>query len=303
MGAVAGPSATLIAIMAALAAAVTFAISAVLQQRAAADTPERLALSPRLLVELARHPVWLAGTVVSSVGFLLHILALAFGPLTLVQPLIVTQLVFAVLLAAPSGHRRLGVREWSGALAVVGGIVVFLAVARPHDGNSDPPMVVWLTISFSLLLAASSVLLGMRAPLGPRRATWLGAAGGILFGLQAALMETVTFRMGPELVGTLTSWHLWAVIVVSAVAAVCSQSAFQAGSVAFSLPVMNVLELLMAVLIGAVAFGEPLSEAPAAITLEILAGIAVIAGVFSLNRSPVFLELHQAVPARAEPGR
>lgn len=76
----------------------------------------------------------------------------------------------------------------------------------------------------------------------------------------------------------------------------CAQSAFQAGQVAFSLPIIDTLEPSVAILIGAVAFGERLTNTPLAIAIEIASGIAIVAGVFTLDRSPVLRCLHQQQP-------
>lgn len=77
---------TLISVVAALAAGASFALASVWQQRAAASAPVELALSPRLLLVLARRPIWLAGIGAGMASFGLQALALSFGPLTLVHP-------------------------------------------------------------------------------------------------------------------------------------------------------------------------------------------------------------------------
>jgi drug/metabolite transporter (DMT)-like permease len=288
-----GHTATLIAAAAALAAAASFALASVWQQRAAATAPVEMALSPRLLLVLARRPIWLAGMGAGIASFGLQALALAFGPLTLVQPLIVTELVFAMPLGLRASRTRLGMREWMATLAVVTGIVVFLLTARPHQGNPDAPDVVWLVIGSLVIVAVGAAVVGVRFPLGPRRATLFAAAAGTLFGLQSALLRTITVRLGRDVFQTLTSWHPYALAVVGIAGMLCAQSAFQASQVAFSLPIIDTLEPAVAILIGAVAFGERLTNTPAAIAVEIASGLAIIAGVFTLDRSPVLRCLQQ----------
>jgi drug/metabolite transporter (DMT)-like permease len=280
-----GSGNTVIAVAAALAAAASFALAAVWQQRAAATAPAHLALSPRLVLALARRPLWLAGMGAGLASFGLQAVALAYGPLTLVQPLIVTELVFAVPLGLRTGQLRLGMREYGATLAVVAGIVLFLLTARPHQGNPDAPDEVWLVIGSLVIIATGFAVAGARLPMGPLRATFLAAAAGTLFGLQSALLRTITVRLGHDLVHTLSSWHPYALAVVGTAGVLCAQSAFQAGQVAFSLPIIDTLEPLVAILIGAVAFGERLANTPAAIAVEIASGLAIIAGVFTLDRS------------------
>ena len=207
---------------------------------------------------LARRPIWLAGigAGVASIG--LQALALAFGPLTLVQPLLVTDLVFAMLLGMRRSRQRLGMREWAGMLAVVAGLAIFLLTARPYQGKPDSRDVVWLVIGLLALVAAGAAVAGGRSPVGVRRAILLAAAAGTLFGLQSALLRTVSVRLGRGILQTLTSWHPYALAVVAIAGVLCSQSAFQAGPVGVSLPVIDTLEPSVAILIGAVAFGEHL---------------------------------------------
>jgi drug/metabolite transporter (DMT)-like permease len=290
-------AATLIAVAAALAAGASFAFASVWQQRAAASAPVEMALSPRLLLVLARRPIWLAGMGAGIASFGLQALALTFGPLTLVQPLIVTELVFAVPLGLRGSGVRIRTREWIATLAVISGIVAFLLTARPHQGNPDAPDVVWLVIGSLVLVAAGAAVIGVRLPLGPRRAMCFAAAAGILFGLQSALLRTITVRLGRDVLHTLTSWHPYALAMVGTAGVLCAQSAFQAGQVAFSLPIIDTLEPSVAILIGAVAFGERLTNTPAAIAVEMASGIAIIAGVFTLDRSPALAARQQRPPA------
>jgi hypothetical protein len=143
------------------------------------------------------------------------------------------------------------------------------------------------------LVAVGAAVAGGRSPVGVRRAILLAAAAGTLFGLQSALLRTVSVRLGRDLLQTLTSWHPYALAVVAVAGVLCSQSAFQAGPVAVSLPVIDTLEPSVAILIGAVAFGEHLTYSPGVIVLEVVSGAAIIAGVIVLDRSPVILGLQQ----------
>jgi hypothetical protein len=95
------------------------------------------------------------------------------------------------------------------------------------------------------------------------------AAAGTVFGLQSALLRTITVGLERGVLQTLTSWHPYALAVVGTAGMLCGQSAFQAGQVTFSLPIIDMLESSVAILIGAVAFGERLTNTPLAIAIEI----------------------------------
>ena len=124
-----------VSVVAALAAGATFAVGSVLQQNAARQAPASVSMSWRLLVDLAHRRQWLLG-IGSDVGsFGLQALALAFGPLALVQPLLVVSgLLVAVPLAVRWRGRQLGPREWAGTAAVGLGLAAFLAAASPSEG-------------------------------------------------------------------------------------------------------------------------------------------------------------------------
>ena len=129
--------ATVIAVTAALGAACCFALAAVIQHGAARDTGEKL-LSLRLLLALARNPRWLSGVALGVLSFAVQGLALAFGPLALVQPLAATDVLFALPMIAVLHRYRLTRGDWLGAGAVAGGIALFFAVSPPSEGARAP---------------------------------------------------------------------------------------------------------------------------------------------------------------------
>src|SRR3984957_6864657 len=112
--------------VAALLAAFSFAVPALVQQTVARATGADEALRPRLLLDLARRPRWLAGIGLDALSFFILALALAFGPLALVQPLASLDVLFALPLIARRQHRRLTLGDGIGAAAVAAGIAVFL---------------------------------------------------------------------------------------------------------------------------------------------------------------------------------
>jgi len=126
----------IIAVGAGLASAFFYALCSVLQHRAAGQVPVRGTFSPALMLDLVRHPVWLLGTVSDGAGLSMQALALGFGPVALVQPLLVTGLLFAVVLTATLAHRRPHGSEAAGAVLCVAGVAAFLFAAQPANGVS-----------------------------------------------------------------------------------------------------------------------------------------------------------------------
>src|SRR5580658_8395394 len=117
-----------------IASAASYGMAAVLQQHAAVREPAALSMRAGLLGRLVRRPWWLVGNALDGVGYLFQFLALRRGSLTLVEPLLILSLVFALPVAALLDHRRIAASEWvpTGFIAV--GLGVFLRVGRPGLG-------------------------------------------------------------------------------------------------------------------------------------------------------------------------
>ena len=160
--------ATVIAVIAALGAACCFALAAVVQHGAARDTGEKL-LSLRLLLALGRNPRWVAGVALGGLSFAIQGLALAFGPLALVQPLAATDVLFALPMIAIARRYRLTRGDWLGAGAVVGGIALFLAVSPPSEGTREPGLATWAPVILAAgAFAAVAGLAAVRLAALPR---------------------------------------------------------------------------------------------------------------------------------------
>ncbi|MET9443187.1 DMT family transporter [Streptomyces sp. NPDC006610] len=282
-----------VAVLASLAAGVCFAVAGVLQQRAAARRPDDEALSPRLLGHLAREPLWLAGIALAVLAYGFQSLALAFGPLSLVQPLIVAELVFAVPLSAWLHRMRLGRREWSGTVAVAAGLALALASARPHGGRpgSAGPLS-WLLILGATAVLVCLALAAARLLTGPWRASATALAAGAVMGTQSVLLAATVERLRHGLGPTLGAWQPYALIVASAGGLLLIQTAFQQGPLAASLPVIDATEPVVAVAVGTAVFGESLHTGWP-VTAITVAGLALVAaGIVRLDSSPVIAALH-----------
>src|SRR5436190_492156 len=116
------------AIVLAVLAGLSYAGAAVLQQRVASSQAPELSLRPGLLLALVRQPVWLLGIALDVGAYLLEAGALASGTVVTVAPLLVSGLLFALPLSTVGGRGRVTRREWIPAIAVTGGLAVFVVV-------------------------------------------------------------------------------------------------------------------------------------------------------------------------------
>ena len=271
-----------VAIVAALAAALLFALASVLQQGEAERQPPEKALRPSLLARLAVQPRWLAGLCFDVSGYVLQWVALTLGSLVVVQPLLVVSLLFALPIKARLAPYRMRTWDWGGAVLTTAGLGVFLAVSRPAAGHTGVSASTWVGL-LTVASAVAGVLLLLGRRCSPRwKAMAFGTAGGVLYGATAALTKSCAhlLQQGPG--ALLSSWQPYALLVAGLVGMVVSQSAFQAGPLDASLPTLSATDPVVSVVVGAVAFGESLRTGLAANAVEVLSFSAIVVGIFML---------------------
>jgi drug/metabolite transporter (DMT)-like permease len=266
-----------------LGAAFFYALTSVMQHGAMRVIPAERSMRPRMLVDLLRHRRWLLSNLLDGCGYVLQFLALRAGSLVVVSTLLVTGLLFAMPLGAAASHRRPGRLDWLATVAVVVGLCGFLVAGRPVIGAGNTSRNGWIGTAVAAgVLVALLVALAER---GPQRwkAPALGAATGVVFGLTAALLKASGHLLDRGLIHTMESWQPYALAALAAFGVVASQSAFQAGPLQASLPVLTIIEPVVAAVIGLAAFHEhiithgPRAVAEAAAVLVLAAGVAVLA--------------------------
>jgi drug/metabolite transporter (DMT)-like permease len=245
----------------ALVAAFFFALAATLQQKGALGTGEVSLAHPRSLLHLARNRIWLFGTAALLVGYAFQAVALDNGRLSVVQPLLVTTIVFALPLGYFLTGQHVGRREIVGAAMVVGGLVLFTGVGDPAGGKDDAPADEWaIAIAVVCLLGIVLVLAGNRGTL-ERKAGMYGAAAGLLYGLSASLWKpTVEVLDADGLEAMLTTWELYAFALAGVAAFVIQQVSLGTGRLAPSVATTSVMNPIVSVVIGIVLLDETLSE-------------------------------------------
>ena len=277
---------TAIAVVAALTAGFCFAAGSVVQQGVARQSGDE-ALRIRLLWDLVRQPRWVGGVALEAFSFVILGVALVFGPLTLVLPLAATDVLFALPLIARRQRRSLTRQDMLGALTVAAGIAIFLAVSPPTSGASAPPIGRWIPVFLALgILVALAAVAALRVR-GKPRVILLAAAAGALYGLLDALTKSTVDLFSSVGWATLVHWEPYALAATGVVGALFGQSAFGAGALSLSLPVIDTLEPVCAVVIGATVFGERLASSPLQLAFQLAGGAAAVAGIALLSRSTI----------------
>jgi drug/metabolite transporter (DMT)-like permease len=272
-------------VAAALAGAVFAAIGIVVRQRATMDVPRDQGVSTVMWSTLLRRRLWWAGTGAAVTGYAFQAVALAYGSLLLVAPLMVSALLFALPLSARLAHRRVSRAEWGWAVVLTIGLGVFVALARTKPGDYEgSELTAVIVAGISLLFVAGCLLVALRLS-NWRRAILLAVGVGVLFGVVAVLTKLVMHivREG-SMLRLMTTPVLYVVIAVGIIATLLQQSAFHAGSLRASVPAMLVLEPVVAVFLGEVVLQEHLAVSkPAALVLAI-AVLTMGAATIALGR-------------------
>lgn len=288
-----------IATAASLAAAALFAMAGVLQQRSSVGRPME---GVRLLLDLVRRPMWLSGIGFAILAYAFQALALAYGPLSLVQPLIVSELLFAIPLAAWLHRMRLRSRDWLGALAVAGGLATTLIAAQPHGGEARAPLGEWFLALAAVSLITAAAVAGSRiAPATPRTAL-LALAGGAVMGAQSLLLDATVEQVETEGWGAIfSSWPVYMLVGASIIGLVLIQNAFHAGPLAASMPVIDATEPAVAVTVSVALFGEQVRIAWPSWAFALVGIAVVLTGIVLLDTSPLLKALRRVEELDRDP--
>jgi drug/metabolite transporter (DMT)-like permease len=258
----------------ALIAAFLFALAATLQQKGALGLPGISLSDPASLVRLAKQRPWLLGTIALLIAYGVQAAALDRGRLAIIQPLLVTTIVFALPLGYLLTGQRVGRREVVGALVIILGLALFAVFGDPAGGRDDAPNGEWaIALIVIAIICALLLYLAARSD-GVRKAAYYGVVAGVLFGLSACLVKPTIETLHISVEDVLTSWELYAMAGTGIAAFVLQQVSLGMGFLATSVATVSVANPIVSVTLGALLFEERLSR-PAWHVAVAVAGLAV----------------------------
>ncbi|MER7053558.1 MULTISPECIES: DMT family transporter [unclassified Streptomyces] len=278
----------------ALLAAFSNALATVLQRRAALSVPQTQGFRPGLILDLLRRPVWIGGMLAVVVAGVGQAVALATGPLSLVQPLFVLELPLALLLASLMTGRHLPRAMWLAVGGVVVGLGVALASAAPDAGEPDVPLDRWVPAlaacaGAAVLLAAA----GLKRPVGKARAGCLGASTAVWYALTAALMKDSMRALDTDgVVGFLTAWQTYGFAAAGVCAVLLLEHAMQGGPLIASQPALTLGDATVSLLLGVVLYREDVRTGWWVVP-ELLGVALIVMGVLTLARRGIDLRAGQ----------
>jgi hypothetical protein len=279
-----------------LLAAVLLGAGFVLQQDAAQRMPQSDFLRLRLIADLLRQPRWLAGLGIMIAGQLLGALVIGHLVLALSEPLLATNLLFALIIAGRVSGQQARLRELIGAVILLAGVSalsVARAVTSVQDSVGSPAY--WPYVGAAIGGIAACLAIAGRRRQGEIRALLTGIAAGLVLGIQDALTRITVRSLGSvhQVTVLLTSWPAYSLVAVGIVALWLMQSAFSSAPLHASLPGITAAEPVSGIVLGIVAFREKVPASPLLIALQIAGLLALVAGVILVARSPVLTSLRQ----------
>jgi hypothetical protein len=269
----------------ALAAALSSAVNLITQHSASVGAPKR-EKGWRLVAYLFRQPPWLLGWIAAAGAFAFQAVALHHGQLSVVQPILVTELVFVLVLRRVWIGQDVARAAWAAALVVCGALAAFLVAAEPTGGHSSPETGQWL--SALLVFGGAIALLAAGGTRGSpvRRAALLGAAAGLAWALAATFVKTATGTLAASGVGgMLTRWPVYALAVAVTAGMLLGQSALHVGPLSASQPLLAIVNPLASIILSIWLFDERFTDSPARIAIAGLAMAVLAVGVIALSRT------------------
>ncbi len=296
-------SALALSVLLALVSAVAYAAGAIVQERVASTTPHR-PYAP------LRHGAWWAAVALNGLGALLHVGALAYGPLSLVQPLGALTIVFALPMAAVFVRRKAGAAAWRGAIMASAGLAGLLSLTGTADAQSlaGGERLAVALVTFGGVAAV--FLAAQRVHRAVVRSILLATAAGAAFGIASVFTKTVavdwTSTGGPaaQLPSLLT------VAGLAAAGLLLSQASYRGAGLAAPLATVTVINPVVAAAVGISLFGEHFRYGATGTALALGCGVVAAGGLILLTTERLGAHADRrrtlpAVPAQelAPPGR
>jgi drug/metabolite transporter (DMT)-like permease len=289
----------------ALLAAFVYGSGVVLQQKAAMEVPAEYAARPGLLVRLVRRPLWVLGLGADAVGFGLQAAALHKGSLVIVQPLLTTALLFTLGLTVLWTRESIPGWDWVGVLLVLAGLAVFLVVSSPNLDSvavaDQPDWALAAAVVGGLVIVLA--IAALRSA-GAVRAGLFGVCAGMADAFMAVLAKAFSGALSHGWFHAFRGWTPYALVIAGIAALLLTNTAYQAGFPTVSLPIITVVDPLVGSLIGITLFDDHLSLQGMRGPVVVAALLLAVSGIIMLTRdtklaSQITGEAPTAVPGTA----
>ncbi|MGI5141745.1 MULTISPECIES: DMT family transporter [unclassified Streptomyces] len=288
-------SALALSVVLSFVSAVAYAGGAIVQERVAESSPGQ-AYAP------LRRAAWWGAILLNGLGGLLHVVALAYGPLSLVQPLGALTIVFALPMAALFVGRRAGTTAWRGAVMATVGLAGLLALVGTSDARSldnAQRVLVGLVTAGGVVALMAAARATQRHP--AVRSVLLAVASGVAFGMSSVFTKTVAVDWtSGVLLADLPS--LAAIGVFATAGLLLSQASYRGAGLAAPLATLTVVNPVVAAAVGITLFGEAFRYGTTGTVLALTCGVGAAGGLILLTTERIDSEHRAAMACDLVPG-
>jgi hypothetical protein len=272
-------------ILFALLTSLTNALAVTLQHIASTSDTEK-STGWKFVTYLLRHPLWLLGWVALCGSLIFQALALHFGPLSLVQPILVSELIIALVLRELWLHQSIRGVTWCAAVVTGAGLVTFLLMTSPHGASFLPTSSAW-TVPSIVCVAGVAMLIALAQRGSPaRRAALFASATAIMWALEATFIKATTDTISAlGFGGAFTRWPVYALIVGGVLGLLCEQAALHVGPLSVSQTFIVIVDPVVSVALGIWLYRERLHHDALHLTIGVLAFLVMCAGIVALTRT------------------
>jgi hypothetical protein len=235
---------------------------------------------------LLRQPLWLLGWLALAGSLVFQALALHFGPLSLVQPILVTELIVALVLRHLWLHQSIRGVTWSAAIASGVGLVMFLIMTSPHGGKFLPASSAWTVPSVVCVAVVLSLVTLAQRGSPARRAALFASATAIMWALEATFIKATTDTISSlGFAGMFTRWPVYALIVGGIAGLLCEQAALHVGPLSVSQTFIVIVDPVASVALGTWLYGERLHHDALHLSIGVAAFVVMCTGIIALTRT------------------
>ena len=269
----------------ALLAALANAVNEATQHVASTAAPSRSS-GWRLVVYLFRNPLWLFGWVALIAAFVFQALALNEGQISVVQPLLATELVFMLLLRRVWIHQSIRPITWAAATVTCVGLAVFIAAGQPGGGQSTPASRHWFTAVLACCAAAAVLAVLARWGSPSLRAALYGSASAVMWALVATFIKATTDTLTQfGVAGMFAHWPVYALAAGSVAALFLMQAALHVGPLRASQPFLVIIDPIVSIALSVWLFAEHFTADGAGLAIAAIGFAVMCAGVVLLTQT------------------
>ena len=240
----------------------------------------------RLVLYLFRSPLWLFGWVALAGAFVFQALALHNGLISVVQPLLATELVFMLVLRRFWIHQSIRLIAWGAAALTCVSLTVFVVAGEPRGGQDNPVSHHWFTAALACCAVAAALAVAARWGPPGRRAALYASASAVMWALVATFIKATTDTLTQfGVAGMFTHWPLYALAAGSVAALFLMQAALHAGPLRTSQPFLVIIDPIVSIALSVWLFDERFTSDAGVLAVAAAAFAVMCSGVVLLTQT------------------